>query len=48
MMWGRGQDASNLIVRKKLHRLAVVDQEGRLVGMLSRGDILRATIQNFR
>jgi CBS domain-containing protein len=41
-------DAANIVVRKKLHRLMVVDDSSKLVGVLSRGDIMRATIENMR
>ena len=40
----RLEDAADAIVRRKVHRLAVVDAEGRCVGVLSRGDILKATL----
>jgi hypothetical protein len=41
----RLEDAADLIVRRKVHRLAVVDGAGRCVGIISRGDILKATLQ---
>jgi len=41
-------DAANLMVQKKIHRLAVVDREDRFVGKLTRKDVLRATWNNFR
>ncbi len=41
----RLEDAADVIVRKKVHRLAVLDAGGRCVGILSRGDILKATLQ---
>ena len=37
--------AADAIVRQRVHRLAVVDSEGRCVGLLSRGDILAATLK---
>lgn len=40
--------AADLIVQKKLHRVFVVDEEERLTGVISRGDIMRATVNNFR
>lgn len=40
--------AANKIVQRKLNRLVVVDAEGKLAGILSRGDIMRATINHFR
>ena len=39
----RLEDAADFIVRKKVHRLAVVDDNQRCVGVLSRGDLLAAT-----
>lgn len=39
---------ADLIVQKKLHRVFVVDEEERLTGVISRGDIMRATVNNFR
>ncbi|KAK9824266.1 hypothetical protein WJX72_009066 [[Myrmecia] bisecta] len=41
-------EAANIIVRQKLHRLPVVDDAGTLVGMLSRGDVMQATIENYK
>ena len=35
-------------VQRKLNRLVVVDDEGKLKGVLSRGDIMRATMAHFR
>ena len=40
----RLEDAADAIVRRKVHRLAVVDANGKCVGVLSRGDILKATL----
>ena len=40
----RLEDAADAIVRRKVHRLAVVDAQGKCVGILSRGDILKATL----
>lgn len=40
--------AANRIVQRKLNRLVVVDSEGKLAGVLSRGDIMRATMAHFR
>lgn len=37
------EDAADKIVRCKVHRLAVVDDNNTCVGVLSRGDILQAT-----
>ena len=45
----RLEDAADLIVRRKVHRLAVLDDAtGRCVGILSRGDILKATLARLR
>jgi hypothetical protein len=44
----RLEDAADTIVRRKVHRLAVVDRAGRCVGILSRGDILKATLLRLR
>jgi len=41
----RLEDAADVIVRQKVHRLAVVDAQGKCVGVLSRGDILKATLR---
>lgn len=38
-------EASNLIIDKKLHRLCVLGDDGKLAGVLSRGDIMRATLK---
>lgn len=38
------EEAASLVIRDKVHRLTVLDDEGRLVGVLSRGDIMRATL----
>ena len=35
-------------VNRRLNRLIVVDGHGRLVGVCSRGDIMRATLEHFR
>lgn len=41
-------DVADAIVRKRLHRIFVQNSESKLVGVVSRGDILRATIMNYR
>lgn len=41
-------DASTLVVEKKVHRLAVLDDDDKLVGVLSRGDIVRATLKSLQ
>lgn len=38
------EEASCAILKKQLHRLSVVDSDGKLVGMISRGDIVRASL----
>lgn len=40
-------EISALIVRKHLHRVFVVDGDSKLVGVISRGDIMKATVDNF-
>jgi CBS domain-containing protein len=42
------EEAANMIVQKQAHRICVVDEDGRLVGIVSRGDVMRATIANFQ
>lgn len=34
------RDAASLMAREKLHRLPIVDEEGRLVGMLTSSDVM--------
>ena len=40
-------DAADLILDGKLNRLVVVDGDERLVGVLSRGDVIRRTFETF-
>ena len=40
--------AADLVVQKRAHRICVVDGDGVLVGIVSRGDIMRATIASFK
>jgi CBS domain-containing protein len=40
--------AANLVVQKRAHRICVVDDSETLVGVVSRGDIMRATMSNFQ
>lgn len=40
--------ASSIVVEKKVHRLSVLDESGKLVGVLSRGDIMRATLKTLQ
>ena len=42
------EDAADMVVRKRAHRICVVDSEGVLLGVVSRGDIMRATIATFQ
>lgn len=37
--------AARLLLEKKIRRLPVVDPEGRLVGILSRGNIVQAALE---
>lgn len=41
-------DAADIMVQRKIHRIAVVDQNDKLVGIVSRSDILRATYWSFK
>ena len=36
------EDAANLLLRRRLHRLPVVDERGRLLGVVTRSNIIRA------
>jgi len=36
------QEAAHVLQKKQLHRLPVLDDKGKLVGILTRGDIIRA------
>lgn len=38
-------DAVRILLETKFHRLPVVDGDGRLVGILTRGDVVRAALQ---
>lgn len=42
------EDCADMVVRKRAHRICVVDSEGALLGVVSRGDIMRATIATFQ
>jgi len=44
----RLEEAADVIVRNRKHRLAVVDDNGRFIGVLSRGDVLAATLKAMR
>lgn len=37
-------DATSILISKKIRRLPVVDEEGRLVGLISRGNIVKAAL----
>lgn len=39
------EQAARLLLEKKIRRLPVVDQEGKLVGVLSRGNIVAAALE---
>ena len=41
-------DATDVMLDERLTRLVVVDEEEKLVGVLSRGDIIRRTYEAFR
>ena len=38
------EEAADVIVRKRVHRLAVLDDNGCIVGVLSRGNLLAVTL----
>lgn len=38
-------DAAKILLTKKIRRLPVVDAKGKLVGILSRGNIVRAALE---
>ena len=40
------EDAANLLLRMKIRRLPVVDERGRLLGIISRGNIIRAALEH--
>jgi CBS domain-containing protein len=40
------EDAAMLLLKKKIHRLPVVDGEGKLVGLISRGNVIKAALQS--
>jgi CBS domain-containing protein len=42
------EDAADMVVRKRAHRICVTDDDGVLLGVVSRGDIMRATIATFQ
>lgn len=42
------EDAANMVVQKRAHRICVIDDDKKLVGVVSRGDIMRATMANFQ
>ncbi|MQJ84154.1 CBS domain-containing protein [Escherichia coli] len=39
------EDAARLLLETKFRRLPVVDAEGRLVGIITRGNVVRAALQ---
>ena len=42
------EEAANMVVQKRAHRICVLDDEGKCIGIVSRGDIMRATMANFQ
>lgn len=36
------------VIKHKVHRLTVLDEDGKLAGVLSRGDIMRATLKTMQ
>ncbi|KAI9128135.1 hypothetical protein K1719_001128 [Acacia pycnantha] len=42
------EDAARLLLETKFRRLPVVDEEGKLVGLITRGNIVRAALQSKR
>lgn len=42
---GRG---GSLVVEKKVYRMSVLDDDGKLVGVLSRGDIMRVALKMLK
>ena len=40
--------ASDILVRKNAHRAFVLNEEGTLCGVITRGDILRKTMEKYR
>mmetsp|Transcript_12917 Transcript_12917/g.47238 ORF Transcript_12917/g.47238 Transcript_12917/m.47238 type:complete len:287 (-) Transcript_12917:1637-2497(-) len=41
-------DGADLIVQRKLARLCLVNEKKQCIGVVSRGDIMRATLRNYR
>jgi CBS domain-containing protein len=41
-------DAADMMVHNKIHRIPVVGEDDTLVGIITRSDILKATLQDFR
>jgi CBS-domain-containing membrane protein len=39
------EEVADIIVRRRVHRLAVVGKDGKFLGVVSRGDILAATLR---
>ncbi|XP_039118216.1 CBS domain-containing protein CBSX2, chloroplastic-like, partial [Dioscorea cayenensis subsp. rotundata] len=39
------EDAARLLLKTKYRRLPVVDSEGKLVGIITRGNVVRAALQ---
>ncbi|WP_341738641.1 CBS domain-containing protein [Microcoleus sp. CAWBG640] len=41
------QEAAKLLHERKIHRLPVIDANGKVIGILTRGDIVRAMVSEF-
>ena len=39
------ENAARMLLDKRIRRLPVVDDEGKLVGMFSRGDVIKAALK---
>jgi len=44
----RMRDMAELFTQRRINRAPVTDKEGRLVGIVTRGDLIRATLQGAR
>ena len=38
------EDAARILLEQRIRRLPVVDEEGKLIGMFSRGDVIKAAL----
>lgn len=41
-------DAADMMVRNHIHRIPVIGEDDTLVGIITRNDILKATLADFR